>query len=279
MPQLHFTRHCGIVILFGRRWTDLDLSAQLRYSLTFVLLLASSGLCMAQEDPEISGTWNIVFTGETQYGRCGRELSYAELEIVGKLPDTKRPTYEANMTAWISTGRCSDVHKKTSKAKLVLRGTRVSLSYEREEWGSEMLVRDGNKMAGIDAEGVSIEWIQTGELPVSLLTVMVRQNIITEMEGSAFDELKTKIAATGVADEDIEQLMPKLIEGFADCAVDIAQVQAAVQRLPYDELLKMIDPISDDEANPRVVRKFNRQGYGARIKACYYELSDELGLL
>jgi len=258
---------------------DLELSAQPRYSLTFLVLLAIPGLCIAQEEPEISGTWNIVYTGETQYGRCGRELSYAELEIADKLPDTKRPTYEANMTAWISTGRCSEVYKETSKAKLVLRGTRVSLSYEKEEWGSEMLVRDGNKMAGIDAEGVSVEWIQTGELPVSLLTAMVRQNIVTEMERSNIDGLTTKIAATGVADEDIEQLVPKLIEGFADCAVDTAQVQAAVQRLPYDELLKMIDPISADEPNPRVVRRIDQPGYGARLKACYYELGDELDLL
>ena len=258
---------------------DLELRAQLRYSLILLVMLAIPGLVFAQEEPEISGIWNIVFTGETQYGRCGRELSYAELEILGKLPDTKRPTYEANMTAWISTGRCSEVYKETSKAKLVLRGTRVSLSYEKEGWGSEMLVRDGNKMAGIDAEGVSVEWIQTGELPVSLLTAMVRQNIITEMKGSDVGELKTKIAATGVADADIEQLVPKLIEGFADCAVGIAQVQAAVQRLPYDELLKMIDPISGDVPNPRVVRRIDQPGYGARLKACYYELGDELGLL
>ena len=255
------------------------LSVRLRYSLTFLVLLAIPWICIAQEEPEISGTWNIVYTGETQYGRCGRELSYAELEIVNKLPDTKRPTYEANMTAWISTGRCSEVYKETSKAKLVLRGTRVSLSYEKEEWGSEMLVRNGNKMAGIDAEGVSVEWIQTGELPVSLQTAMVRQNIVTEMERSNIVGLKTKIAATGVADEDIEQLVPKLIEGFADCAVDTAQVQAAVQRLPYDELLKMIDPISDDVPNPRVVRRIDQPGYGARLKACYYELGDELDLL
>jgi len=258
---------------------DLELSAQLRDSLTLLVLLAIPGLVLGQEDPEIGGTWNIVYTGETQFGRCGRELSYAELEIVDKLPDTKRPTYEANMTAWISTGRCSEVYKETSKAKLVLRGTRVSLSYEKEEWGSEMLVRDGNKMAGIDAEGVSVEWIQTGELPVSLLTAMVRQNIVTEMERSNVDGLKTKIAATGVADEDIEQLVPRLIKGFADCAVDTAQVQAAVQRLPYDELLKMIDPISGDEPNPRVVRRIDQPGYGARLKACYYELGDELDLL
>ena len=257
----------------------LELSAQLRYSLTVLVLLATPGLCIAQEEPEISGTWNIVYTGETQFGRCGRELSYAELEIVDKLPDTKRPTYEANMTAWISTGRCSEVFKETSKAKLVLRGTRVSLSYENEEWGSEMLVRDGSKMAGIDANGISVEWIQTGELPVSLLTAMVRQNIITKMKVEDLEELKSKIAATGIADDDIEQLVPKLIEGFANCAVDIAQVQAAVQRLPYDELLKMIDPISADEPNPRVVRRIDQPGYDARIKACYYELSDELGLL
>jgi len=108
---------------------------------------------------------------------------------------------------------------------------------------------------------------------------MVRQNIITEMQRSDIDELKTKIAAAGVTDEDIARLVPKLIEGFADCAVGIAQVQAAVQRLPYDELLKMIDPISDDEPNPRVVRRIDQPGYGARLKACYYELGDELGLL
>jgi len=255
------------------------LSVRLRCSLKFLVLLAIPELCIAQDEPEISGTWNIVYTGEAQYGRCGRELSYGELEIVDKLSDTKRPTYEAKMTAWISTGRCSEVFKETSKAKLVLRGTRVSLSYEKEDWGSQMLVRDGNKLAGIDAEGVSIEWIQTGELPVSLQTAMVRQNIVTEMERSDVDKLKMKIAATGVTDEDISQLVPKLIEGFADCAIGIAQVQAAVQRLPYDELLKMIDPISGDEPNPRVVRRIDQPGYGARLKACYYELGDELGLL
>ncbi len=233
---------------------------------------------VAQEEADIGGTWSMVFTGETSQGRCGRELNYAELHIIGKVPNTKWPTYEAMATAWNSSSGCLAVEKETSKAKLVVRGTRVSLSYEDEDRGGEMLVRDGNKMSGIDADGVSIEWIQPGELPLSLLTTMVRQNIITAMRGPKLDELKTKFAASGVSAEDIEQMLPKLIEGLADCVVDVAQVQAAVQRLPYDEILKMYDPISEDVANARVARKLDRVAIDARMRSCSYELSRKLGI-
>ncbi len=241
-------------------------------------LLAIPCLSAAQEEADIGGSWSTVFTGETSQGRCGRELSYAELQVIGKVPDTKWPTYDAMATAWISTSRCLEVAKESSKAKLVVRGTRVSLSYENEDWGGEMLVLDGNKMSGIDAEGVSIEWIQPGALPVSLQTAMVRQNIITAMTGPKLDELKAKFAASGVSAGDIEQMLPKLVEGLADCVVDVAQVQAAVQRLPYDEILKMYDPISEDVANPRVARRLDRVATEARMKSCSYELSVKLGV-
>jgi len=254
------------------------LSVYLRYSLLLMALLASPGSSVAQEESEFGGTWDIVFTGEVPQGRCGTELTYAELQVTGQVPDTKWPTYEAMVTAWISTQRCLEIAKETSKARLVVRGTRVSLSYENEDWGAEMLVRDGNKLAGIDAEGVAVEWVQPGELPVSLQTAMVRQNIITATKGPKLDELKANFVAMGLADEEIEQLVPKLVEGFADCAVGVAQVQAAVQRLPYDELLKMYDPISEDVANARVARKFDRVAFEARMKACVYELSKRLGI-
>ncbi len=257
---------------------DSSLGGYLRYSLMLMALLANPGQSAAQEEADFSGTWSTVFTGEISQGRCGREVSYAELQVIGKIPDTDRPAYDAIVTAWNSTTGCFAVTKEHSKARLVVRGTRVSLSYENEDWGGEMLVRDGNKMAGIDADGVSVEWIQAGELPVSLLTAMVRQNIITAMTGPELDELKAKVAANGIGAGDIEQLLPKLIEGFADCAVDVAQAQAAVQRLPYDELLKLYDPISEDEANSRVVRRLDRVAIGARMKSCYYELSEKLGV-
>ena len=243
-----------------------------------MVLLAIPVWAVAQEEADIGGTWSMVFRGETSQGRCGRELYYAELHIIGKVSDTKWPTYEAMATAWNSSSGCLAVEKDTSKAKLVVRGTRVSLSYEDEDRGGEMLVLDGNKMSGIDADGVSIEWIQPGELPLSLQTTMVRQNIITAMTGPNLDELKTNFAASGVSAEDIEQMLPKLIEGLADCVVDVAQVQAAVQRLPYDEILKMYDPISEDVANARVARKLDRVAIDARMRSCSYELIKSLGI-
>ncbi len=118
------------------------MSVYLRYSLMLAALLASSGSSVAQEEAEFGGTWDIVFTGEVPQGRCGTELTYAELQVTGQVSDTKWPTYEAMVTAWISTQRCLEIVKETSKARLVVRGTRVSLSYENEDWGAEMLVRD-----------------------------------------------------------------------------------------------------------------------------------------
>jgi len=254
------------------------LSVYLRYSLMLLALLATSASSVAQEEADFGGTWDTIFAGESPRGRCGRELTFVELQVTGQVPDTKWPTYEATVTAWISTQRCLEIEKESSKAKLVVRGTRVSLSYENEDWGAEMLVRDGNKMAGIDSDGVSVEWVQPGELPVSLQTAMVRQNIITAMKGPKLDELKAEFAAIGLSDEDVEQLVPKLVEGFADCAVGVIQVQAAVQRLPYDEVLKMYDPISEDVANPRVARKLDQVAVEARMKSCVYEVSKKPGI-
>jgi hypothetical protein len=241
-------------------------------------LLVTSASSVAQEEADFGGTWDSVFTGEIPRGRCGQEQTFSQLQVTGQVPDTKWPTYEAIVTAWISTQRCLETVRESGKARLVVRGTRVSLSYEDEYRGAEMLVRDGNKMAGIDADGVSVEWVQPGELPVSLQTAMVRQNIITATKGPKLDELKAKFAAIGLSDEAVEQLVPKLVEGFADCAVGVIQVQAAVQRLPYDELLKMYDPISEDVANPRVARKLDRVAVEARMKSCVYEVSKKPGI-
>ncbi len=196
---------------------------------------------------------------------------------MGAVADAKRPTYDALATAWKSSERCLGVSKQTSKAKLVVRGTRVSLSYEAEDWGSGMLVRDGETMSGIDENGDTLEWHQPAELPLSLQTNMVRQHLISLSPLSRIEKLKLEIVAGGKSAEEAELIAPQLIAGFADCIVGIAQVQAAVQRLPYDELLKIYDPVPGDEANPRVVRRLDRTAVEARTRACFYEVGDALG--
>ena len=203
------------------------------------VFLATPDSLNAQENENYSGTWATVLRSPSAMGSCGREITLAELEITGEVPDTERLTYEAIATSWVSTERCLSVKKESTKAKLVVRGTRVSLSYEAENWSSEMLVRDGNTLAGIDATGTSLEWVRPGELPLSLQTGMVRQNIVNSMTETRLEEMEADIVAGGKSAEEAKQLAPQLLLGFADCIVDVAQLQAAVQRLPYDELLKI----------------------------------------
>lgn len=241
------------------------------------MFFAATGSLSAQENADYSGTWAAVLKSETAMGRCGKAITLAELEITGEVPDTSKLTYEAIATAWVSSERCLAVTKDSTKAKLVVRGTRVSLSYEEENWGSEMLVRDGNTLAGIDSNGASLEWVQHGELPVSMQTGMVRQNIINSMTETRLEKLESDIVAGGRSEEDAKQIAPQLVLGFANCIVDVAQVQAAVQRLPLDELLKIYDPISGDVANPRVVKKVDQLAVEVRTRACFYEVGEELG--
>jgi hypothetical protein len=247
------------------------------YSLMLFVFLATTGLLVAQENEDYSGTWAIVQKSSAVQGRCGQKITLAELEVTGEVPDTKKLTYEAMVTVWESSERCLTVTKDWSKAKLVVRETRVSLSYEAEDWGSEMLVRDGNTLAGIDANGTSLEWVRPGELPVSLQTAMVRQNIVNSMTETRLEKLQADIVADGKSAEEAEQLAPQLVLGFANCIVNVAQVQAAVQRLPLEELLKMYDPVSSDVANPRVVRRVDELAVEARTRACFYEVGEELG--
>ncbi len=241
------------------------------------VFLATPDSLNAQENENYSGTWATVLRSPSAMGSCGREITLAELEITGEVPDTERLTYEAIATSWTSTERCLSVKKESTKAKLVVRGTRVSLSYEAESWSSEMLVRDGNTLAGIDATGTSLEWVRPGELPLSLQTGMVRQNIVNSMTETRLEEMEADIVAGGKSAEEAKQLAPQLLLGFADCIVDVAQVQAAVQRLPYDELLKIYDPISADVANPRVAKKLDSLAVEVRTRACFYEVGEELG--
>ena len=241
------------------------------------VFLAVPGYLAAQENDDYSGTWAAVLKSSAAQGRCGRKITLAELEVTGEVPDTKRLTYEAIVTVWDSTERCLTVTKASSKAKLVVRGTRISLSYENEDWGSEMLVRDGNTLAGIDARGSSLEWTRPGELPVSLQTAMVRQNIVNSMTETRLEKLQEDIVADGKSAEDAKQLAPRLVLGFANCIVDVAQVQAAIQRLPLDELLKIYDPISSDVANPRVTKRLDKLAVEVRTRACFYEVGEELG--
>jgi len=247
------------------------------YSLMLFAFLATGGSAAAQENSDYSGTWAAVLKSSTAQGRCGRQITLAELEITGEVPDAKKLTYEAIVTVWNSTERCLKVTKASSKAKLVVRDTRVSLSYEEEDWGSEMLVRDGNTLAGIDATGTSLEWVRPGELPVSLQTAMVRQNIVNSMTEDRLSKLQADMVADGKSAEEAKQLAPKLVLGFANCIVDVAQVQAAVQRLPLDELLKIYDPISSDVANSRVTKKLDKLAVEVRTRACFYEVGEDLG--
>ena len=241
------------------------------------MLFLTKGSLSAQENEDYFGTWATVLKSDAAMGRCGREITLTELEVTGEVPDTKKLTYEAIATAWVSSERCLTVTKDSTKAKLVVRGTRVSLSYEAESWNSEMLVRDGNTLAGIDSNGTSLEWVQPGELPVSLQTGMVRQNIVNSMTETRLEKLQSDIVADGKSAEDAQQLAPQLVLGFANCIVDVAQVQAAVQRLPLDELLKIYDPISGDVANPRVVKKLDSLAVEVRTRACFYEVGEQLG--
>lgn len=241
-----------------------------------MLLLFATGELAFAEDDDLTGTWQIVSTLGGAQGRCGSPLSYGELEITGKEVGEKKTVYTGDVTAWMSSQRCLDVVKETTTARLVVRGTRVSLSYGNEEWGSEMLVRDGNAMGGIDANGLEVAWVRPGELPLSLNAPMVKQNIITTMTRERDGELREILIAGGHDEGDVDEIVTTLIDSLATCVVDVAQMQAAVQRLPYDELLKVYDPISGDQPNPRVVRRLDRTGVEARTRACFYEVGDAM---
>lgn len=228
------------------------------------------------QDDDLLGTWQIISTLGGAQGRCGSPLSYGELEITAKEVGEKKTVYTGNVTAWMSSQRCLDVVKDTTTARLVARGTRVSLSYGNEEWGSEMLVRDGDTMSGIDANGLEVAWVRPGELPLSLNAPMVKQNIITNMTKERVGELREVLIAGGHDEADVDAIVTTLIDGLATCVIDVAQVQAAVQRLPYDELLKIYDPISGDQPNSRVVRRLDRTAVEARTRACFYEVGDAM---
>ncbi len=245
--------------------------------LALLALIAAATWAIAQNDANILGTWASIAKGSTSQGRCGRGLVLTELEVTGAVADAERPTYNAIATAWTSSDRCLSVSKDTSKAKLVVRGTRVSLSYEAEGWGSQMLVRDGDSMSGIDQSGDALEWHKPAELPISLQTNTVRQNIIDYTPKARIEELTANLVANGKSAEEAGQVVTQLIAGLADCIVDIAQVQAAVQRLPYEELLKIYDPVPGNVANPRVVKRLDRTAVEARTRACFYEVGDALG--
>jgi hypothetical protein len=233
---------------------------------------------VAQDDDGVSGTWDTVIVGSGARGRCGQSLSFVELEVTGRDPDAEKPAYLAIVTAWISSQRCPSIKKETSNARLVVRGTRVSLSYEKEDWGSEMLVRDGDNMAGIDATGVSVEWHRPSVLPVSLQTGIVRQNLIANMAKDKLEELEKEVVASGKSAEEAALMAPELIEGLASCVVDAALMLSAFQRLPYDEVLKIFDPISSDQPNPRVARKLDRTATEMRTRVCFYEVRVGLGV-
>jgi hypothetical protein len=240
--------------------------------LAFFLVVTSA---RAQDD-DLMGTWQIVSTLGGDPRRCGRPLSYGELEITSKEAGEKKAVYTGNVTAWHSSQRCLDVTKDATTARLVVRGTRVSLSYGDESWNSEMLVLNGNSLAGIDADGAEVEWVKPGELPLSLNAPMVKQNIITNMNKERVGEMRAMLIEGGHDEAIVDGLVETLVTGLADCVVDVAQVQAAVQRLPYDELLKIYDPISGDQPNSRVVRRLDRTAAEARTRACFYEVGDAM---
>jgi hypothetical protein len=283
-PGKNFSCHIRSIINLRYRilsqadWKDADLSRNTHCSLIVLTLLIVAGSAVAQEDDGVAGTWGAVIVGSGAQGRCGQPLSLIELEVGGKDPDAEKPTYDVLVTAWISSQRCPTIRKETGKARMVVRGTRVSLSYDKEEWGAEMLVRDGNNMAGINAVGADVEWVRATDLPISLQTGMVRQNLITNMTAERLEELKNEVVASGQTAEDATELAPKLVDGFAGCVVDVAQFQSAVQRLPYDEVLKIFDPISEDQPNSRIVRRLDRTATEMRTRVCFYEVSVGLGV-
>lgn len=254
-------------------------SEKLRQSTRYILILLSFLPCalLAQEaeDP-LLGTWQVVTTGGESRGRCGGPVNYGELEITDVEPGEKKSIYTGTVTAWLSWQRCLEVTKETTTARLVKRGSHISLSYGNEEWGSEMLVHEGNKITGIDSEGHDVEWVKPGELPLSISTAMVKQNIVTGMEKERVAEFKAQLVEAGAAEDEADRLVTELVTGLAGCVIDVAAVQAAIQRLPYEELLKIYDPISADEPNPRVVRRLDQMGVEARTRACFYEVADEL---
>jgi hypothetical protein len=98
------------------------------------------------------------------------------------------------------------------------------------------------------------------------------------MTAERLEELKNEVVASGQTAEDAAELAPKLVDGFAGCVVDVAQFQSAVQRLPYDEVLKIFDPISEDQPNSRIVRRLDRTATEMRTRVCFYEVSVGLGV-
>jgi len=246
--------------------------------LTFVALVSLSCSALAQEIPDLLGTWEYSVSGLEIHARCGQGIETGELIIDRKV--TAR-AFRGKARSEQSFEKCEGANVRESAATIRLKNDNlVTVDYDEEGWEMDSLRYVDGEMTGDNGQGLSTHWVRanttnddegpTAEQMAALdeFLSQIETELAAELGSEYRSDLQKRLKKTGLEQEEAGQVAEQTIDRMTACMIDMIRKSVLSQEIPVDKILT--------QQNVEVI--FNPQSMDMRTDECVQDASWNAGV-
>ena len=245
--------------------------------LTSVLLLSFALTALAQESPDLLGSWTFTVKGYEPDPRCGEVVHEGVLDIERKI--TAR-AYRGKVRTEQSTEKCRGSQLDSSSATIRVKDNVVTVEYDEDGWEKDRLLYDGDTMEGSRGKGIVTFWERqadgadddapTPEQLADLETFLgqVGPELNAALSEQYLANLEKNLGRTGLTDDEASQVAVQTISRMTDCMIEELRKSVLAQEIPIGKVL--------EQQNSSIV--FNPQAMSPQTEQCVEDASWNAGV-
>lgn len=244
------------------------------------MLLTLSSVTLAQEVPDLTGTWQYTIAGLPVHERCGQEQQVGELVIDRKI--TAR-AYRGKARAVRSMEKCPRTDASESTATIRVKdGNLVTIDYDEDNWKMVRVRYVDGTMSGDLGDGISTtlkrieEQGEDGGLTDEQIAEVdefigaIEPELNAALVEEFHDKYRKYLYKTGLSKSDSSQVADLTINRMTSCMLNMMRKSVLVQEVPLGQLLSqrsvtfIFDPDNVDSRTEECIKDAERNA-GIRV--------------
>lgn len=245
--------------------------------LLLAVLATSAVAAIAQEAPDLTGTWSFTVDGLEPHPRCGESIQEGVLRIERRVTAM---AFRGRVRAEDSYEKCDGTQVSESMVTIRVKDDgRVTIEYDEDGWELERLRFADGVLTGSRGKGVSTRWERaaadqadapSAEQLAALEEFLgaVEPDLATTLSREYQAVLNENLQRSGLNEDEAAQVTSQTLARMTSCMLEELRKAVMAQQIPVQQIL--------DRQDVSVI--FNPQSMDMRANGCVQDAAWNAGV-